>query len=310
MNIFGGESGEDQGFKQHSDLWRLDLETLEWQPKEAPNGPSKRSGHRMVTTGVYLIVFGGYTESKSGKMTYHNDLHIFDMIEDRWLELNGSGAQPAPRSGFLFWASLDGRSCCCAGGTGANKAAGWLRDVWVLDLPSMSWSCVVENSPEEPRIGTTLLANCPDHVLVFGGMTETLVPVPGKKKPRAVSSFHSDVRALTAEGWRSGPPQAAGPTGRMHGAGVVLQGWAVLYGGLCEAGRDGMTSITLDDMWATRLGDTSATWVQLLALSPKVGEWFGSDSDGDGGSDGGESDDSDDEDDGAQGEGELMDDDE
>ena len=37
------------------------------------NWPTERSGHRMVTTGGRLFVFGGFTELKNGSVKYLND---------------------------------------------------------------------------------------------------------------------------------------------------------------------------------------------------------------------------------------------
>ena len=52
MYVFGGESGEDQHFKQYSEMWRLDTESLAWELKTAGNGPNPRSGHRMIVSGA------------------------------------------------------------------------------------------------------------------------------------------------------------------------------------------------------------------------------------------------------------------
>jgi len=253
----------------------------------------------MVATGVYLIVFGGFSETPAGKMKYHNDLHVFDLLEDKWLNANGSGAQPAPRSGFLFWASADGRHCFCSGGTASSGE--WLSDTWVLDLLAMTWTCAFTGSVTPPRNGMSLLQQAPDSsVLVFGGITEREAPKEDqeaankkRKKPKMLTTFHGDLRVLScapaeAESWRSCAPADAGapsPLGRMHAVGVQLGEIGLVYGGLCETGHDGLQEVTLDDLWAVQLVPAAegapqerVLWRQLQGLSEQVGVWFDPDS--------------------------------
>ena len=61
LYIFGGEWSSQNGekFKLYDDLWRLDLSLGRWEKLGEGNGPSARSGHRMVCVNDKLVLYGG-----------------------------------------------------------------------------------------------------------------------------------------------------------------------------------------------------------------------------------------------------------
>lgn len=63
--VFGGEfsSPSQSQFHHYNDLWMFSFGTRQWQKIQAPNGPSPRSGHRMVVLKKHLLVFGGYYDN-------------------------------------------------------------------------------------------------------------------------------------------------------------------------------------------------------------------------------------------------------
>jgi len=273
----------------------------------------------MVATGVYLLVFGGFSESPAtGKVAYHNDLHVFDLLEESWLAVNGSGVQPCPRSGFLFWASADGSAAFCCGGTDSKGRK--LSDFWRLDLLAMTWKELPAGgggtAPLAPRSGTTPLGSLPgDGILTFGGVTDEMAArhreehpaaagAKKKKEEKTVSVFHGDVRVLSPQGaepWQSLAPPASAPPGRMHAGGVVLAGQAVICGGICEAGAGGLQEVTLDDVWITSMpedpvqltgGGQPLAWRCVQGPSAQVGHFMdGESSSGEDGEEEGEEED-------------------
>ena len=52
-----------------------------------------------------MVLFGGFHDTSS-VTKYHNDLWVFDSVEEKWTEIKGKG--PEPRSGFTFLPSMDG----------------------------------------------------------------------------------------------------------------------------------------------------------------------------------------------------------
>lgn len=56
----------------------------------------------------YLVLFGGFHDTSS-ITKYHNDLWVFDSVEEKWTEIKPIGGRaPEPRSGFSFLSSMDG----------------------------------------------------------------------------------------------------------------------------------------------------------------------------------------------------------
>ena len=56
----------------------------------ATNGPSARSGHRMVAYKKKLFVFGGFHDN-GYDFKYFNDVFIFDLENFKWIKLDVAG---------------------------------------------------------------------------------------------------------------------------------------------------------------------------------------------------------------------------
>ncbi|CAH0546671.1 unnamed protein product [Brassicogethes aeneus] len=108
--IFGGEyaSPTQSQFYHYRDLWVYHIVKKQWEKISAPNGPSARSGHRMVISKKQLFVFGGFHDNLRD-YKYFNDLYCFNMETYKWLKLETTGTPPAPRSGCCMVALNDGR---------------------------------------------------------------------------------------------------------------------------------------------------------------------------------------------------------
>ncbi|KAL6061316.1 Galactose oxidase/kelch repeat superfamily protein [Balamuthia mandrillaris] len=106
MYMFGGEFANPGGdkFRHFGDLWRMDLQTYEWEELNSGNqkqqpGPSPRSGHRMAVWKQYIVLFGGFYDTYT-TTKYYNDLWLWDLHNARWHEVKfGPRTEmPAPRS--------------------------------------------------------------------------------------------------------------------------------------------------------------------------------------------------------------------
>ncbi|XP_055844133.1 kelch domain-containing protein 4 [Episyrphus balteatus] len=109
--LFGGEhaSPSQLQFYHYKDLWVMRLKTKSWEKINAPNGPSPRSGHRMVASKKKLFVFGGFHDNNQS-YKYHNDVHIFSLESYTWLKIDVQGAiVPPPRSACCMAACPDGK---------------------------------------------------------------------------------------------------------------------------------------------------------------------------------------------------------
>lgn len=85
------------------------LATKKWEKINAPNGPSPRSGHRMVASKKNLIIFGGFYDNNHSYQ-YYNDVHVFSLESYSWLKIEVTGVIcPPPRSGCCMAAAQDGK---------------------------------------------------------------------------------------------------------------------------------------------------------------------------------------------------------
>lgn len=108
--VFGGEfaSPSQSQFYHYRDLWVFHLGTKQWEKITSPNGPSARSGHRMVVNKKKLFVFGGFHDNLRD-YKYFNDLYAFNMESYKWEKIEATGNGPAPRSACCMAALNDGR---------------------------------------------------------------------------------------------------------------------------------------------------------------------------------------------------------
>ena len=151
--VFGGEytSPNQEKFKHFRDLWRLDLEALEWDQITVKGGPSARSGHRMAVYGGRIVLFGGYFDT-GDDMKYYGDLWTFDTGSMKWAS-HGHPSQlaPAPRSACQMVVDKD--ALYLYGGYAKVKGDADLEhgktfsDTWKLDLLGME--------PDLPEAGPT-----------------------------------------------------------------------------------------------------------------------------------------------------------
>lgn len=104
-------------FYHYKDLWVYRLSDKKWE-KASPafgasasnhQGPSARSGHRMVAIKKKLFVFGGFYDSGIS-YKYFNDMWMFSMETYTWQEIQtGTSIKPAPRSAGCITATPDGK---------------------------------------------------------------------------------------------------------------------------------------------------------------------------------------------------------
>ncbi|XP_038209399.1 kelch domain-containing protein 4 [Zerene cesonia] len=101
--VFGGEftSPTETQFYHYKDLWCFSLADKKWEKVVAPNGPSPRSGHRMVLLGRKLFIFGGYSDD-GRECRYFDDLYTFCLDTRQWEKLAPNGRGPSARSACVM----------------------------------------------------------------------------------------------------------------------------------------------------------------------------------------------------------------
>lgn len=89
--LFGGEftSSTQNQFYHYKDLWVFHLGDKKWE-KISTDGPSARSGHRMVHLKNQIIIFGGYHDNLRD-YKYFNDVYVFNLDDYKWSKIEPSG---------------------------------------------------------------------------------------------------------------------------------------------------------------------------------------------------------------------------
>ncbi|CAH8869803.1 unnamed protein product [Trichobilharzia szidati] len=204
--IFGGEfvSPSQTRFYHYSDLWCLRLRSQKWELINS-FGPCARSGHRMITWGNKILLFGGFSDTGS-KTTYFDDLWQFDLTVLQWTRLALSGSAPSPRSASLFFAGANQKYVFIVGGYSKSAVT---RDqekgIVYSDVVRLTFernspvACSVIRSsgtrPKPPRISMSGVHVGGNRAFLFGGVHD----VESEDGEKMNSYFHNDLFLLDFE---------------------------------------------------------------------------------------------------------------
>ncbi|XP_014482260.1 PREDICTED: kelch domain-containing protein 4 [Dinoponera quadriceps] len=182
--VFGGEfsSPSESQFYHYRDLWVFLLSERKWEKITAPNGPSARSGHRMVHSKKQLIVFGGFHDNLRD-YKYFNDVYAFDLETYVWRKIEPAGIAPAPRSGCVVLPTPDNK-ILMYGGYSKERVKkdvdkGRIHDDMFLltpdknDATKYKWVSVRQSGMRgTPRCGVSAALVQPNQALLFGGVQD------------------------------------------------------------------------------------------------------------------------------------------
>ncbi|KAL1753756.1 hypothetical protein FB107DRAFT_264064 [Schizophyllum commune] len=119
MVVVGGSDGKEC----FSDMWYLNLETLEWRTNKLAE-PHRRLSHSATRVGSYLFIFGGHDGTE-----YLNDMLCLNLVGLQYESRQIIGKPPSPR-GYHGAILADSRIFVFGGYNGG----GAYDDVYVLDL--------------------------------------------------------------------------------------------------------------------------------------------------------------------------------
>jgi N-acetylneuraminic acid mutarotase len=182
LYLFGGEyaSPSQLQFLHFKDIWRYQLTTKKWEKLKAPNGPSARSGHRMVLSKKRIFLFGGFHDN-STSFQYFNDVWCFSLENYNWTKIEAQGTAPAARSGVILGATDDGKLIITGGYTKTSAKGDAERgvthtDSFVLQEADGNWkwsSCKPGGRRLVPRSGVACAVGPAGRVYTFGGVMDT-----------------------------------------------------------------------------------------------------------------------------------------
>ncbi|KAI7889208.1 uncharacterized protein EV154DRAFT_424297 [Mucor mucedo] len=143
--------------------WTL-IDTLTWTisfPTVQNNPPPRIDHTATMISNKYILIIGGVVYSHdvtdpAGKFTLNpvsmSSLLLFDIPNNRWINITAGGNIPAPRRGHSAVLSLDGKSVIIFGGGMPEDGHGQLNDVFILELETMRWKAPsIKGVPPKPR---------------------------------------------------------------------------------------------------------------------------------------------------------------
>ena len=102
LYVFGGELATADYYHHYKDLWKYDIKNQTWTELTSRTGtlPSSRSGHSAIVWKHYMVLFGGFYEAARETPRWFNDVFVFDLKTEQWMDVPHSklGSRPEPRS--------------------------------------------------------------------------------------------------------------------------------------------------------------------------------------------------------------------
>ena len=216
--LFGGEfsSPKQNTFYHYGDFWSLDCTSRAWTKIDSKPSPSARSGHRMISSGKYILLFGGFQDT-SENTKYLADLWAFDTDTYEWKEIKVATVtqKPEARSGCIF-APVSKEEAVLYGGYCTKKVSGTSRkgviltDYWTLKMAGEpgSWTWAKRKRPTSlpsQRIGAATVMHR-NRLILFGGVFDTK-----EGEETLESTFYNDLHCLTIEAGRWFPLKVRPP---------------------------------------------------------------------------------------------------
>ncbi|XP_026756901.1 F-box only protein 42 [Galleria mellonella] len=174
MYIFGGCTTNATSF---NDLWRFDLSIRQWiRPLATGTYPVPKAYTSMVHYKDCLIVFGGWAYPSLSQYyqntTMFNEIHFYCVNTNRWILINSINSPP-PMAGHS--ACMKGDEMVVFGGmvmsATQNLQIQCSNDVWVLDLPTLTWRKQPTTKPRpSPRYAQSLIRLDSERLMLLGGV--------------------------------------------------------------------------------------------------------------------------------------------
>ncbi|XP_054821111.1 uncharacterized protein LOC129320008 isoform X1 [Prosopis cineraria] len=253
--LYGGEFYNGNKTFVYGDLYRYDVEKLEWKLISSPNSPPPRSAHQAVAWKNYLYIFGGeFTSPNQERFHHYKDFWMLDLKTNQWEQLNLKGC-PSPRSGHRM-VLYKHKVIVFGGFYDTLREVRYYNDLFVFDLDQFKWQ---EIKPKpgamwpSGRSGFQLFAY-QDEIFLYGGYSKE---VSSDKSISEKGIVHSDMWSLDPKTWEWNKVKKSGmPPGPRAGFSMcVHKRRAVLFGGVVdmEVEGDKMMSLFLNELYGFQL---------------------------------------------------------
>ncbi|KAF7805992.1 Kelch domain-containing protein 4 [Senna tora] len=251
--LYGGEFYNGNKTFVYGDLYRYDVEKLEWKLVSSPNSPPPRSAHQAVAWKNYLYIFGGeFTSPNQERFHHYKDFWVLDLKTNQWEQLNLKGC-PSPRSGHRM-VLYKHKIIVFGGFYDTLREVRYYNDLFVFDLDQFKWQ---EIKPKPGamwptgRSGFQLFV----HQDEASKLSETLIWSYSGINEKGI--VHSDMWSLDPKTWEWNKVKKSGmPPGPRAGFSMcVHKKRAMLFGGVVdmEVEGDKIMSLFLNELYGFQL---------------------------------------------------------
>ncbi|GMJ00093.1 hypothetical protein like AT5G50310 [Hibiscus trionum] len=254
--LYGGEFYNGSKTFVYGDLYRLDVEKMEWKLVSSPNSPPPRSAHQAVAWKNYLYIFGGeFTSPNQERFHHYKDFWMLDLKTNQWEQLNLKGC-PSPRSGHRM--ILYKHKIIVFGGFyDTLREVRYYNDLHIFDLDEFKWQEI------KPKLGSMWPSArsgfqffvYQDQIYLYGGYYKEVSSDKSSSSEKGI--VHADMWSLDPKTWEWNKVKKSGmpPSARAGFSMCVHKKRAMLFGGVVDMEMQGdvMMSLFLNELYGFQL---------------------------------------------------------
>ncbi|KAG4171100.1 hypothetical protein ERO13_A12G188000v2 [Gossypium hirsutum] len=255
--LYGGEFYNGSKTFVYGDLYRFDVEKMEWKLVSSPNSPPPRSAHQAVAWKNCLYIFGGeFTSPNQERFHHYKDFWMLDLKTNQWEQLNLKGC-PSPRSGHRM-VLYKHKIIVFGGFYDTLREVRYYNDLHIFDLDEFKWQEI------KPRLGFMWPSArsgfqffvYQDQIYLYGGYYKE---VSSDKNSSALEKgiVHADMWSLDPKTWEWNKVKKSGmpPSARAGFSMCVHKKRAMLFGGVVDMEMEGdvMMSLFLNELYGFQL---------------------------------------------------------
>ncbi|XVE54538.1 hypothetical protein DITRI_Ditri03aG0089800 [Diplodiscus trichospermus] len=253
--LYGGEFYNGSKTFVYGDLYRYDVEKMEWKLVSSPNSPPPRSAHQAVVWKNYLYIFGGeFTSPNQERFHHYKDFWMLDLKTNQWEQLNRKGC-PSPRSGHRM-VLYKHKIIVFGGFYDTLREVRYHNDLHIFDLDEFKWQEI------KPKLGSMWPSArsgfqffvYQDQIFLYGGYSKE---VSSDKNSSEKGIVHSDMWSLDPRTWEWSKVKKSGmpPSARAGFSMCVHKKRAMLFGGVVDMEMEGdaMMSLFLNELYGFQL---------------------------------------------------------
>ncbi|KAH1074677.1 hypothetical protein J1N35_027005 [Gossypium stocksii] len=255
--LYGGEFYNGSKTFVYGDLYRCDVEKMEWKLVSSPNSPPPRSAHQAVAWKNYLYIFGGeFTSPNQERFHHYKDFWMLDLKTNQWEQLNLKGC-PSPRSGHRM-VLYKHKIIVFGGFYDTLREVRYYNDLHIFDLDEFKWQEIkprLGSMWPSARSGFQFFVN-QDQIYLYGGYYKE---VSSDKNSSASEKgiVHADMWSLDPKTWEWNKVKKSGmpPSARAGFSMCVHKKRAMLFGGVVDMEMEGdvMMSLFLNELYGFQL---------------------------------------------------------